>query len=556
MFKKFLSSFFFCAAATAVLIPGMALNADSQVEINKTNFPDDNFRTLVSDDFDNDKDGKLSQEELEEVNEIYYSEDEISSLKGIEFFTELKKLTCTSNKLEELDLSGNPELTELDCGSNKLTSLNLTNNSKLEDLDCSENEQLCKLDISINTKLKKLDCNKCGLKELDLSNNGQIEDVDCSYNDIVELDLTNNKKIRFLSASHNKLTSIDLSDLTKLSNINLENNKLKSLDIVDWEEIYQLSLYGNKIDYLDISKCKRLVKGFTEGDERVCKGYSIYNFQQHIDNAADLRVDHKTMIMTESVELSEEKTESLRLPCGSCAKVYVKGADGSADISWSSSDNSLVTVDNKGVVKAVMGGSATVTASLDGKEYKCSIRSLYKDVRDPSKFWYEPTYALTDAGVVKGYDAQTRFKPANMCTRAQMVTFIWRLVGSPEPENKDCMFSDVEETDYYYKACLWGNEKGIVEGYKDGTFGPQINCARKHAVTFLWRLAGKPDPKSDKNKFKDVKKSDYFYKATLWAAEQKIVAGYNDNTFRPDGDCLRRQMVTFLYKYEKNVGVK
>ncbi|MBO4460182.1 MAG: S-layer homology domain-containing protein [Clostridiales bacterium] len=196
-----------------------------------------------------------------------------------------------------------------------------------------------------------------------------------------------------------------------------------------------------------------------------------------------------------------------------------------------------------------MGGSATVTASVDGKEYKCSIRSLYKDVKNPANFWYKPTYALTDAGVVKGYDAQTRFKPANLCTRAQMVTFIWRLAGSPEPVNKDCKFSDVKESDYFYKACLWGNEKGIVEGYKDGTFGPQINCARKHAVTFLWRLAGKPDPTSDKSKFKDVKESDYFYKATIWASEKKIVAGYDDNTFRPNGDCLRRQMVTFLYKY-------
>ena len=553
MFKKNLSSFLFCAAATAVLIPGMALNADSQVEINETNFPDEIFRTLVSDDFDNDKDGKLSQEEIEEAEEIYYSEDKIKSLKGIEFFTKLKKLTCTANKLEELDLSGNPELIELDCGSNQLTSLDLTNNAKLEELDCSENEQLGKLDISLNSKLKKLDCNKCGLKELDFKNNEQIEDVDCSYNVITELDLTKNKKISYLSASHNKLTSIDISGLDKLENINLDNNKLTSFDVVDWEEIYQLSLYGNKIDYLDISKCKRLIKGFTEGDEKICKGYSIYNYKQQIDNAADLRVDNKTMIMTESVELSKDKSASLKLSCGSCAKLYVKDAEGSADINWSSSDSSLVTVDNNGVVKAVMGGSATVTASVDGKEYKCSIRSLYKDVKNPANFWYKPTYALTDAGVVKGYDAQTRFKPANLCTRAQMVTFIWRLAGSPEPENKDCKFSDVKESDYFYKACLWGNEKGIVEGYKDGTFGPQINCARKHAVTFLWRLAGKPDPTSDKSKFKDVKESDYFYKATIWASEKKIVAGYDDNTFRPNGDCLRRQMVTFLYKYDKFV---
>ncbi|MBO4578898.1 MAG: S-layer homology domain-containing protein, partial [Clostridiales bacterium] len=84
----------------------------------------------------------------------------------------------------------------------------------------------------------------------------------------------------------------------------------------------------------------------------------------------------------------------------------------------------------------------------------------------------------------------------------------------------------------------------------------QIVCARRHAVTFLWRLAGKPSPKTTKNKFSDVKKSDYFYKATLWASEKKILAGYDDGTFRPNGDCLRRQMVTFLYKYDKNINKK
>ena len=134
-----------------------------------------------------------------------------------------------------------------------------------------------------------------------------------------------------------------------------------------------------------------------------------------------------------------------------------------------------------------------------------------------------------------------------------MVTFIWRLKGEPAPQSSVCKFSDVKKTDYFYKACIWGNEQGIVEGYKDGAFGPQIVCARKHAVTFLWRLAGKPTPSSEANRFKDVNKSDYFYNATLWASEKKILAGYDDGTFRPNGDCLRRQMVTFLYKYDKNI---
>ncbi|MBO4460183.1 MAG: S-layer homology domain-containing protein [Clostridiales bacterium] len=573
---KTLSSFFITAVTGAVLLPGMSVFADSSVVIDKTNFPDENFRKFVSKSFDTDKNGNLSSSEIKAVDEITCGVEEIKSLKGIEFFTDveliycvgnelseldlsnntkLKRLFCYDNRLMELDLSGNPELTQLACANNRLTSLDLEKNTKLDDLNCAENE-LGKLDVSKNTSLTAINCRKCGLEALDLSKNVKLEYVDCMDNAIKELDLTQNAKLNTLYANSNKLTSIDLSGLTKLYIVWLEDNQLKTLDIEDWKEIADLHLDGNKIDYLDISKCKRLIKAFTEGDETVGKGCSIYN----INAGAQLIVDQKTMIATESVELSGEKTASLKLPCCACAKVYVKGAAGSADISWSSSDSSAVTVDKNGVVKAVKGGSATITASVDGKEYKCSVRSLYKDVKDPSKFWYEPAYYLTDKGIVKGYNDQTRFKPANKCTRAQMVTFLWRLAGSPEPETKECKFSDVDKSDYFYKACLWGNEKGIVEGYKDGTFGPQIVCARRHAVTFLWRLAGKPEPAGDKTKFtdvfKDIDEKDYFFKATIWATEQKIVAGYDDNTFRPDGDCLRRQMVTFLYKYDKFVNNK
>ncbi|MBP5655375.1 MAG: S-layer homology domain-containing protein [Clostridiales bacterium] len=233
------------------------------------------------------------------------------------------------------------------------------------------------------------------------------------------------------------------------------------------------------------------------------------------------------------------------------AEVYDKG------LNWISSDPKIATVSSSGVIKGVSAGHVTITAvSSGGYKVSLPVRIMYKDVTGSKDFWYTPTNYLTDAGVVKGYNKQTKFKPANECTRAQMVTFIWRLMGEPAPKTAICKFSDVKKSDYYYKACIWGNENHIVEGYKNGTFGPKIVCARKHAVTFLWRLAGKPNPSSAKNKFKDVKEKDYFYKACLWASEKKILAGYKDGTFKPNGDCLRRQMVTFLYKYDKNVNKK
>ena len=250
----------------------------------------------------------------------------------------------------------------------------------------------------------------------------------------------------------------------------------------------------------------------------------------------------------------DKKTASVICGKTIMLKATLKGS--SSKITWKSSDTKIATVDTSGKVTAKMAGTATITATAAGKAATCTVTVLYKDVTNTNDFWYAPTNYLTAKGVVKGYANQTEFRPANVCTRAQMVTFIWRLQGEPKPKAAKCKFSDVKKSDYFYKACIRGNENHIVEGYKDGTFGPQIVCARKHAVTFLWRLANKPKPASGKNKFKDVKKSDYFYTATLWASEKGILAGYSDGTFRPNGNCLRRQMVTFLYKYDKFINNK
>ena len=119
-----------------------------------------------------------------------------------------------------------------------------------------------------------------------------------------------------------------------------------------------------------------------------------------------------------------------------------------------------------------------------------------------------------------------------------------------------CKFKDVKNTDYFFKPVIWAVEKSITTGVSKTKFDPQGVCTRAQTVTFLWRLANKPAPKAKTCKFKDVKKKDYFYNPVIWASEQKIVAGYSDGTFKPQGKCLRRQMVTFLYKYDKFINGK
>ena len=237
-----------------------------------------------------------------------------------------------------------------------------------------------------------------------------------------------------------------------------------------------------------------------------------------------------------------------------CGKTFETGVEGAKD--WKSSDKTIATVDSNGKITGKQAGTSTITYKYDGETRTFTIQVLFKDVIKSSDFWYEPTYYLSGLGVVKGYDKQTKFKPDADCTRAQMVTFLWRLNGSPKPASTATAFTDIKSGDYYYNAVLWAVEKGITTGTSKTTFGPSGVCTRGQTVTFLWRMAGKPAVGDAKNPFSDVKKGDYFYDAVIWASKMKIVAGYNDGTFKPSGKCARRQMVTFLYKYDKYVNGK
>ena len=250
--------------------------------------------------------------------------------------------------------------------------------------------------------------------------------------------------------------------------------------------------------------------------------------------------------------LKLDKT-SANVVCGDKLTLKATLKDSTAKISWKSSDTKIATVDSNGKITAKQAGKVTITASAAGLSAKCTVQVLFKDVTDSKDFWYEPTYYLVGKGIVKGYDNQTLFKPANECTRAQMVTFLWRLAGSPAPKSTKTDFTDIKKTDYYYNAVLWAVEKGITTGTSKTTFGPSNVCTRAQTVTFLYRMAGSPSTGSAKNPFKDVKSSDFFYKPVIWAYKNKIVAGSSDGTFNPQGKCLRRQMVTFLYKYDKYI---
>ena len=152
-------------------------------------------------------------------------------------------------------------------------------------------------------------------------------------------------------------------------------------------------------------------------------------------------------------------------------------------------------------------------------------------------------------GITKGTD-DTHFSPDGICTRAQAVTFLWRAAGSPEPETRAMPFTDVPVGSYYYDAVLWAVENGITKGTSDTRFSPDDTCTRAQIVTFLWRSEKSPAAGS-RNPFADVKSTAYYADAVLWAVKENITKGTTSTTFSPDADCTRSQIVTFLWRCKK-----
>lgn len=173
----------------------------------------------------------------------------------------------------------------------------------------------------------------------------------------------------------------------------------------------------------------------------------------------------------------------------------------------------------------------------------------FTDVKK-GEFYYDSVLWAVNKGITNGYGSDTIFAPDQECTRGQIVTFLWRAAGEPAPASSKNPFKDVKASEFYYKAVLWAVEEGITDGYGSATtFCPDRPCTRGEIVTFLHRYFGKPAPKSTNNPFTDVSGKAFYYDAVLWAVEQGITNGYGSDTiFNPDGDCTRGQIVTFLYR--------
>ena len=173
-----------------------------------------------------------------------------------------------------------------------------------------------------------------------------------------------------------------------------------------------------------------------------------------------------------------------------------------------------------------------------------TMLNFFTDVH-AEDYYYDAVLWAAQKGITGGM-SDTLFAPNAACTRAQIVTFLWRSAGSPEPKQLST-FGDVPADAYYAKAVAWAVENGITDGTSDTTFAPGTICTRAHGVTFLSRAAGSPAV-SGSAAFTDVPADAYYADAAAWAEQKGITGGIGNGLFGPHNNCTRAQIVTFLYR--------
>ena len=639
---------------TFTLLPGIAIDT--------TNFPDKTFRDYVSDEFDDNSDGVLSDDEIAEAKRITCNYREISNLKGIEHFTALTALNCSNNKLTNLDVSSNTALEYLNCSGNQLTELEVGSNTALMSLYCGGNP-LTSLNVSKNTALTTLSCTNNSLTKLDVSDLTELTELTCSGNPLTSLDVSQNHKLETLYCSSCALTSLDLSgtnvtglsaaynsyditltdgtfDLDELSEFGFKASKATDWTggTVDEDGILTLNSGETKVTYkydcenghsviftldatpkytvtvggiyhshsgnepgetftLDYAAGERVTLGIGKREGYTLKDLTLSGIdEEQLEwNVKDVETDQRAIGFTMP---ANDVTIIVNWTKNSSGGGSSSGGGGGGSIKKYSVtaseniENGTVTISPK---NASAGSKVTVTVTPDegyalesfvikdenGKEIKLTdngngkytftmpsgkvtvepsfkaetaepvepaepAKSVNPFTDVPSGAYYEDAVIwAVEKGITSG-TTETTFSPDASCTRAQMLTFMWRAAGSPKATGSN-PFTDVSADAYYYDAVLWAVENGITSGISATTFAPDTTVTRDQTVTFLYRMAG--SPAANGSSFSDVSSDAYYADAVAWAVQQNITSGTGDNQFSPNADCTRAQIVTFLYRY-------
>ena len=372
--------------AVVILFPATAKAAN--VAINKTNFPDTNFRQFVAEEFDANEDGYLNTSEIKNAEEMNCYNRGISNMKGLEYFTYLEELYCDCNKLTSLDLSALSRLEVLNCSDNKLDALDVTGLTSLERLDCSENV-LTSLDLSKNKALEVLICSYNKLTKLNVTYNTKLEVLNCESNKLTSLSVAKNTELYSLVVNSNSLTKLDITNNAELMILKCHSNKLSTLNFSKNPKLHILSCFGNSIKEVDIHAHERLVwaylkpdEEFTDDDETMVS-YCYYDYKASVE---DYHLDEDEDIGDMGLECLLQIDNSTNVHCK--PKITVP----------SETTKKTVTVGDKVSLKVTVKSTTDLTYQW---YYKTSSKGSYKKVTAASG--KKATYTFTAQDKHNGY---------------------------------------------------------------------------------------------------------------------------------------------------------
>ena len=309
------------------------------------------------------------------------------------------------------------------------------------------------------------------------------------------------------------------------------------------------SCYGPGIeDYWECTGCGRLfadADGLQEIDEPVTHPVLDHSFRDTVTSPTCTAQGYTEHVCTVcGTTMTDSYTEPLGHSWG--AWRVTKAATTEAEGEEARSCTRCGETQTRTIAK-LTPGQPPVTPEEPCSGGKDCPSAIFTDVDRSADCWYHLAvdWAVTNK-VTTGLTATT-FGPGASCTRGQMVTFLWRAKGSPAPKQTANPFTDVKPGDYYYSAVLWAAENGITTGTDAKHFSPNATVTRAQTVTFLWRLEGRPEAKTAGG-FSDVPSREYFAAAVDWAVEQGITNGVGGGKFAPGNNCTRAQIVTFLHR--------
>ena len=487
---------------------------ETSLPINEDNFPDDNFRNYIKTYKAGGRD-VLTVEEQRKVETIEVEGKNISSLKGIEAFPNLKELNCGNNSIQKLDLRQNPELEKLICNKNQLTQLDLSKNPQIYHLNCSEN-QLKQLDVSNLKELLTLDCSHNDLEQLDVKNSKILVALNCSANQLTELDadvthkpnlervecqnnqltsliLGQNKLLKKLNCAHNQLPQLNLNNMSALKELNCAHNQLTVLDVSDSPELTTLWLKNNHLTSLNLDNNPNL--NFTYTDFYNSDFNNVYTVTLNPDrtfNLSTLPGNFDIKRVTGWVN-GTVKGNMLTVDEGKNAVYYgYTCRSGMLEVSFkldvTGTGGGTVTPPEPPVTPPEPpvtppeppvtppsgggdGGGAVVIVAAAGAAVAGVVGyGVYNYVSG------QKLQALLPEGVAA---------PEN---RAQTALLLWNTAGRPEPADAPA-FADVADPDTA-KAAQWCVEQGLMKRRLNGKFAPGSSIPAYQVLNAYRKLAG------------------------------------------------------------------